>query len=234
MSRDPGGADPERDAELVTAYVDGCAELSPDERHRVEARLARDPAAHAEADAVRGLLGQLRALPPEGGEPDWAVMARSIRSAVGDAVPRPWWRRWTWLAPLTAATATAAVLLAIWSSAAPVVPAPSPQVAGDTPSSELATREPPEDVVALWLDGTELEVDLSAAELLGPVAGVDDADAVAVAGSDDSGLLPASNLAWVDDLDDEAIDSVERWLNTPAPADPDMPERAERLERKKG
>ena len=44
MSRDPGDATgSERDAELLTAYVDGVAELTPDERHRVSAWLTGRP-----------------------------------------------------------------------------------------------------------------------------------------------------------------------------------------------
>src|SRR5262245_11315037 len=75
-------ADRERSAELLTAYVDGVAELPADERRAIERWLADDPPARADADAVHELLGRLRALPPDydGGEPpDWAAMERSIR-----------------------------------------------------------------------------------------------------------------------------------------------------------
>src|SRR4051812_39433380 len=100
MSGDAGETPRDREDELLTAYVDGVAELSPDERHRIEAHLAEQPRARADQAAVRALLDQLRALPHEGSEPDWVAMERSIRQAVGDAVPRPWWRNWRWLAPL--------------------------------------------------------------------------------------------------------------------------------------
>ncbi|HEX7839715.1 MAG TPA: hypothetical protein VF469_19705, partial [Kofleriaceae bacterium] len=80
-----GSIDPERSARLLAAYVDGVAELLPDERREVEALLARDPGARVESEAVHALLGRLRALPPEGGEPDWAAMERSIRQAVAAA-----------------------------------------------------------------------------------------------------------------------------------------------------
>ena len=45
MSRDSRDRRDAADAEtaLLTAYIDGVAELSPEERHRIEARLARDP-----------------------------------------------------------------------------------------------------------------------------------------------------------------------------------------------
>src|SRR5690349_20622439 len=110
MSRDrerPEPATESTDARtaLLTAYVDGVAELPIDERRAVEAWLADDPAGRAEADGVQALLGQLRALPPRtdagdapGGEPDWSAMERSIRQAVADLPVRmPWWRRWQWL-----------------------------------------------------------------------------------------------------------------------------------------
>ncbi|MEO7734226.1 MAG: hypothetical protein ABIY55_24900, partial [Kofleriaceae bacterium] len=58
-------------AALDTAYVDGVAELAPDERRAIEARLAADPAVRAEHAAVRRLLERMRAVPPEGNEPDW-------------------------------------------------------------------------------------------------------------------------------------------------------------------
>src|SRR5882672_8795199 len=87
-------AEPERSAELLTAYVDGIAELPAGERRAVERWLADDPGARADADAVHDLLGRLRALPPTydtGEPPDWAAMERSIRQAVADQAPSPWW-----------------------------------------------------------------------------------------------------------------------------------------------
>src|SRR5882672_6713831 len=87
-------AEPERSAEMLTAYVDGIAELPAGERRAVERWLADDPGARADADAVHDLLGRLRALPPTydtGEPPDWAAMERSIRQAVADQAPSPWW-----------------------------------------------------------------------------------------------------------------------------------------------
>src|SRR5438105_3355749 len=111
MRRDPG----DRDAELLSAYVDAVSELSLEERRRIEARLTSDPGGRAEEAAVRSLLDQLRALPPEGTEPDWAAMARSIHLAVGRDVPRRWWRRWKWLAPTTTLATAMLVLLILWA-----------------------------------------------------------------------------------------------------------------------
>jgi len=213
-----GSIDPARSTALVTAYVDGVAELSPAERHEVEALLSRDPGARAEADAVHALLDRLRALPPEGDDPDWAAMERSIRQAVATAPPRPWWRRWQWLVPaLTCATA-AAVLLVIWPRAI----SPRPPHLPDAELTEHPTAGPPDEasVVALWLDGTEVDVDVSAPDELGDLGialGEPEAPQP-IEDADEVGLLPPTDLAWVDTLDDAALDRVERWL-----ADPEDP-----------
>jgi len=202
MRRDPTEHDRAALGSLDTAYVDGVAELSPDERRAIEARLAADPAVRAEHAAVRRLLARMRAVPPEGSEPDWSALERSIREAVGDELPRPWWRRWTWMAPLATAVAAAVVLLVVWGR-----PAPSPVRRGlpvlerPAPAAELTD----DDSIALWLDGAEVDVDPIAAEALVEPADSDD-DVT------DVGLLPATDLAWVDNLDDEALDRAEHWL----------------------
>jgi anti-sigma factor RsiW len=221
MSRDRRDAN-ERDAELLTAFVDGASELPPDERDRIEALLARDPEARADEAALRTLLGSLRALPDEGAEPDWTAMARSIHEAVGQDVPRPWWRRWRWLVPVTTCAAAVAVLLVVWPRLW-TRPAPT-QVAVPAPITEPDVRAPElrDDVVALWLDGAPVDVDLSAADLLasaGDDAPTDPTDPTELdAGVGDDGLLPATNLAWLDSLDEEALARVERLLA--APSDP--------------
>jgi hypothetical protein len=204
MSRDTG----DRDAELLTAYVDGVAELSSDERRGIEARLAREPGARADETAVRSLLDQLRALPPEGGEPDWAAMERSIHHAVGRNVPRPWWRRWTWIAPATTLATAMIVLLIVWGRP----PASAPTSA---PDHRVHPTHAPggDDVVPLWLDGDEVDVDLSASEMLGDAVTSDDEPALPDgAGDPEPGLLPSADLAWVDHLDDDALARAERWL----------------------
>src|SRR5262249_8523382 len=137
MSRDRGDATDPRELALLTAYVDKVAELAPDERKRIEARLADDPQARAGEPEVHALVRPLRELPPESNERDWSTMEHSIRAAVGSEVPRPWWRAWRWLVPLTSCATAAAVMLLLWSRpalrepgrgaipAAPVVPRPA-------------------------------------------------------------------------------------------------------------
>lgn len=232
MSRDPGPGGPderdERAAELLTAYVDGVSELLPDERRRVEALLAGDGDARADQAMVRGLIDELRALPPEGsesGEPDWAAMERSIRDAVGREVPRPWWRRWTWLAPAATLATAMAVLLVLWSrldtdERTPVLPRVAPPARpGDHEVAREDRDESRDKIVPLWLDGAEVDVDVSASAMLGDAlpgaaaqAPPDDEEAAPELGDPDLALLPATDLAWIDHLDDDALSRAEDWL----------------------
>lgn len=223
----PTLADPERSGELLTAYVDGVAELPVDERRAVERWLADDPSARADADAVHDLLGRLRALPPTydtGEPPDWAAMERSIRQAVADEPARPWWRRWRWLVPAMTCATAAAIAIALWPRPAMVgEPAPRPVHDRGSPG-----HEPPsgDERVALWLDGSEVDLDLSPPgavdDVLDATLGVADgsaprADELDGAGvpDDEIGVLPASGMAWIDDLDDAALDRAERLLAHP-------------------
>jgi hypothetical protein len=225
-------AEPERSAELLTAYVDGVAELPTDERRAVERWLADDPHARTDADAVHDLLGRLRALPPTydtGEPPDWAAMERSIRQAVADQAASPWWRRWRWLVPAMTCAAAAALAIALWPRPPAVLPPGDDVVAHD--GALPPGREPPpgDDVVALWLDGSEVDVDLSPPgapgaidQMLGTAGGPapradepgGEIDAARPPG-DEIGVLPASGMAWVDDLDDAALDRAERLLAHP-------------------
>ncbi|HTR55548.1 MAG TPA: hypothetical protein VMJ10_32950 [Kofleriaceae bacterium] len=193
--------------ELLAAYVDGVAELTADERERVEELLAADETARADADGARELLGQLRALPGEGTEPDWGALERQIRGVVGATAPRPWWRRWTWLAPVGALAATAAgALLWLHSSREPEPSALPAPIAHVEPAPAVAT---PSGAPLMWLDGDVFDLDQ-----VDPTA-LDDqpaADPVATGGSD--GLLPETDLGWVDQLDDTALDRAETWLAT--------------------
>lgn len=236
-------SDPAHRAALVTAYVDGVTELTPDDRHGVEALLARDPAARAEADAVHALLGRLRALPPNygvGDDPDWAAMERSIRQAVANDPPRPWWRRWQWLVPAMTCATAAAVLLVIWPRTAPrTMPAAPPHpahVQGATDPERAAEAATAAGVIALWLDGGEVDVDLSAPEDLADVGlGLDLGDGPgaphpAPGDAAEVGLLPPVDLAWVDSLDDAALDRAERWLANSRRTLPGLPDHSRRLD----
>ena len=61
----------------------------------------------------RALVAKLRALPPEGDEPDWQKLEAAIRAEVGDEAPRPWWRNWRWLVPLGRSPTTAALAFVV-------------------------------------------------------------------------------------------------------------------------
>jgi anti-sigma factor RsiW len=194
------------DEDLLSAYADGIAELDPDERRRADELLARDPAARAELDATRALLGKLREL-SNGDAPD---LAAQIARAVGPDVPRPWWRNWRWLVPIGALAATAALAL-VWIAREPAHQAPvatTPHDAGATKLVEPAIESPAAD--AIWLAGqivelsnpTEIDAQLDAleSELANEPEDVS------------NGILPASDLRWIDNLDDAAIDRAERFL----------------------
>jgi len=212
MSRDQSR---ENADELISAYVDGVSELAPDDRRRVEAHLAGDPAARTDETATRAMLDRLRAMPHEGDEPDWSAMERSIRAAVGDEVPRPWWRAWRWLVPVMSCATAAAVLLMLWSRprTRPVREPVQAPVRATLPAPVAPDPEAlDEAVLPLWLDGAEVDVDLSAADLL-RVPGIADDDAPGEPDGDGMALLPASDLEWVDQLDDAGMARAERWLS---------------------
>ncbi len=183
------------DRDLISAYLDGVGELSADERKRVEAVLRDDP---AEIQGARELIAQLRALPGEGTEPDWSALEREIRISVGPQVPsrRPWLR---WLVPGAALALGAAIALMVVH---PAVPARAPVAVPErTPAGQVALPE------AIYLDGEAVDVgDVDPGVLI-----EDDGSGEALA--DDSGLLPAQNLEWIDTLDEHALDRAEAWLD---------------------
>jgi hypothetical protein len=155
------------------------------------------------------LVAKLRALPPEGNEPDWDALEKSIRAAVGTDVPKPWWKRWQYLVPIGALAATAAAAL-LWLHR----PAPETPVAVAPPPSVV---EPvPEPAMAMWMDGKIIDL-----EDVDPSAILDDdldREAQAALATDGStaplgGLLPDGDLQWIDNLDDSALDRAEQWLD---------------------
>jgi len=159
-------------------------------------------------DADDDLIARLRALPPEGTEPDWDALEKSIRAAVGPTVPRPWWRRWQYLVPIGALAATAAAAL-LWLHRPDPEPAP---VALPAPVVEPA----PEPAMAMWMDGKIIDL-----EDVDPSAILDDdldREAQAALSNDGTaaplgGILPAGDLGWIDNLDDSALDRAEQWLD---------------------
>jgi hypothetical protein len=190
-------------SELLAAFVDGVTELSTEERRRIEARLAAEPALRGDADATRDLLGELREL-PKTGAPDWAALERSIADAVGPDVPKRW-RGWRWLVPaLALATAGALALLVFHDPKEPsrLVDEPIEHVISTIPAP--APIEAPAEPLPFWLNGQTVEVELEALDALeDELVGDDDID---------DALLSTSDLEWVDQLDEAALERAERWL----------------------
>ena len=190
--------------DLLSAYVDGVGELTPEERRRVEHVLA-EPAARAAETATRELLGELRELPRTGNEPDWAALERSISEAVGPVVPRAaWWRRsWRSRSLAFALAATAAIVVLV--SRMDREPA---QVVVDTPEPmPVVVAEDPEPVFAVYLDGETFELDLADEDLIEDEFDADVPDDLAT-----PELLAPDDLAWVDEIADDDLDRVEGWL----------------------
>lgn len=207
------------DDELLAAYCDGIAELSTDERRRVEELLASSPEARDDEQATRAMLGALRELPREASTdapPDWAAMERAIHQAVGPHAPRSWWRAsLRWLLPV-AALATAGTVLALWirHAPAPTTDEHRPQPIATAPAVDASPSAiaPPqgEESVALWLDGAAVNVDLDDEELLH-----DDESALLDDHEDETeigDLLPSANLGTVDQMSDDEIADLEAWL----------------------
>jgi hypothetical protein len=183
------------DDELLTAYVDGVAELTPSERTRAEAAMST-----VDAKATRDILAQLRALPEAAHEPDWAAMERSIGRAVGEKVPRPWWSiSWRWALPVVACGAAAIAIVMVTRPDAPTAPAPiAHRVELPKPTTEPVHEAAP----MVYLDGEAMDIDKIDPSVL------DDLETPDIANEDN--LLPTDH--WVDQLDDRALDRAERVL----------------------
>lgn len=190
--------------ELLAAYADD-GELSADEKRRVEHLMIRDAGARADEAATRELLGKLREL-PKPSEPDWNALERSIRLAVPDEVKRPWWRTWRLAIPGVALAGIAALVFVLTR---PSVEEPTPIAVPEQPNPApiVETVGEEADVVAVYLDGDDLELPLDT-DL---VESLDDVDL----GSDElatDGFLGDDDLAWIDELDDAELESARDWL----------------------
>ncbi len=189
------------DDELLAAYVDGVGELTPDERKRVEARLAELDVAgtrEMEVAATKAVIDKLRALPPEGVEPDWRVMQARIAKAIDEA-PRPWWRRWFVPAGgLAVVVGAAMMMMTLHRDQALVEPPPMAERA-PVVDAAVPVPVPAAQATELWLDGQLVDVTDADPESL-----FDD-DAAPDAVADDGDVT-------VDQLDDKALDNLDRWL----------------------
>lgn len=210
--------------ELLAAYADHPTSLTAAERAAVEARLAGDPGAAGEVEAMRGLLAEVRAVGDVADRgTDWDALGAGIRAAVGPTAPP---RRRPWLAGAGVALATAAALAVWWSRRGDA--GPGLDVAGLTAIARAPLRPSPlapDAAPAPLLDDTaRARVDEAVAGAAGAIvrlaaddAATDPDAALALDEADDIDDL----LAGADDgdhLDEEAL--IGRALEpVPAPAD---------------
>ncbi|MBV8760237.1 MAG: hypothetical protein JO257_23300 [Deltaproteobacteria bacterium] len=181
------------DDELLAAYVDGVAELTPEERKRIEGRLDE-----LDVAGTRDMIQQLRALPPEGTEPDWRALQARIAKAVDDA-PRPWWRRWFVPVGGLVVIVGAALLLVTMRHDDQPARAPAPIATAKAPVIDAAAVPVPQaQPTELWLDGQ--------------IVDVGDADPEALFDDLDVPDAVADDTLTVDELDDKALDNLDRWL----------------------
>jgi len=147
-------------------------------------------------DGDHDVIAKLRALPPEGDEPDWQKLEASIRAQVGDRAPTVWWRNWKWIVPIWALATTAAVALIVLRGhhdEAPRQAITMPHREEPVPQ-HVITNAP-----AMWLDGEAVNLDDV------DDASLDDLDQAAREALDGDDV----NL---DDLDDDGLDKLEDWL----------------------
>ena len=214
---------PTKTGELLAAYVDGVGEMDVEERRRVERYLA-EPGAREEQAATRDLIDQLREIREPEPQVDWSAMERAIHAEVGDEVPKRslWSRSPARLAAAFALAAAAAILFLVLrgeaDEASPIVFVPKPPA--QTQTIEEPVFEQLDDRVTVYLDGTDLEIELDSveeadevdAELdeLALLRDLEDADVGALEAS--LGFLEPTDLAWIDELDDDALARAEREL----------------------
>jgi hypothetical protein len=150
-------------------------------------------------DDDEDIIAKLKALPPQGQEPDWQKLEAAIRAQVGDrAPPGAWWRNWKWIVPIWALATTTAVALIVLRTHHDE---PPPKHAVTLPHRDPA---PPTRTVTnaptMWLDGEAVNVD----ELDDTSLDVLDQAAREALGPDEVSL---------EDLDDAALDRLEDWLD---------------------
>jgi hypothetical protein len=198
-------------------------------------------AAKLELDATdRALVDTLRALPPEGEEPDWKKLEAAIRAEVSPlSTPTPWWRNWRWLVPIGALATTAAIVMTLGirnggdGENASANRMTMRDASVDHTAEETGTRDESDQVgeaseeraAAMWLDGEPADLDAPEAlealddlehELLDDSRAPGDVSASSgePTSDDDSalGVLPAADYQWIDTLRDDEATRLENFL----------------------
>jgi hypothetical protein len=207
--------------ELIAVYAHRPEDLSPDERAQVEALLERDAGARADADAMRALLLDVRALPAPSPP---ASLAGDISAAVERAGASRWSRLRAWiLRPamgLGVAAATAG-LLGLWIArrtshddvalaAAPVNDAAPAPVAPPSapPRLDLFAGAP-----ATAGELADLgELDDRALDRLS--ANLDEDLGEEITAPPEEELMPQPDLGWLDELSSSEVDALDQDLAT--------------------
>jgi hypothetical protein len=208
--------DADADSDLVAAYLDGRAELTPEERTRAEAIIDANP---VDAEETTALLAELRDLPPPA-DPDF----RQLEAAIAQALPPPPAKghRWGAISGVLAAAATIALFVAIRHDGRTptfpdAAPAPAPAPIGHDPDTLAAAPH------AIYFNGEELDtaVDLDALpddaldDALDEDADLGDLDdyvSLETASGSSASSFGGQFGAEIDQLDDAALDRLDTWL----------------------
>jgi hypothetical protein len=218
------------DAALLAALSADAAELTNDERRRGAALMAQ-PQLRDELAEHRALVAELRALPTRAPSPDWRALEAAIHDACDEATPRR--RSWRWLgldlrwSAGLALAGVAALLVVLW-----------PRGPQEPPSGTLAAAPPvtrgggaavaapaitaPVLAEAVTLDDEQLASEDIDEQGLGQlVEQLPSAAAITLGIADDDGgdedeLLPRATFDDdLQDLDEDSLRTLDRWLDEP-------------------
>jgi hypothetical protein len=229
---------------LLAAFAHDPDALTADERREVEALLAIDDDARAQAVAVRELIGAVRDL-PQPTAPSWDALARSIGAAVdrSAATPPSRWERmrgWLlrpaigvgfaaataaaiglWIAKRPASEPTAVLDVPSIDAGAPVIAAPKPLFHDDLATAgELADLDQLDDAALDRLAASLDDDPIDDHDGFGSIGGGADHRDDDIALVDDAELdadddaLGNPDLDWVDELSDDDVDTLDQWLAT--------------------
>lgn len=199
-----------------------------DEPRQAGAALPPDSALAAELAAHRALVSELRGLPERAPSPNWHQLEASIRQACDEVpVKKSWWQalRDAWRVPTLGlgAAAMASLALLLWMRA----PAPVDQPLDAAPL-EIVKVQPaergespaparPERSTAMYLDEEVVDdIDERGVDELMQQLPDEAAFALGTAeenSDDDDELLPGGSYDdEIEQLDDEALRALDRWL----------------------
>src|SRR5688572_17132014 len=135
-------ADPGPPDDVVTAGEFVLGVLDRDERARVQARIARDPAFAALVDAWESRFSSwaMRVQAVEPGPQVWPRIRTQLGWAAVEAAPKGVWTSVAFWRGATALAAAASVVAIVLMLQKPLVPAPSPPTVVVRPSPDVAAK----------------------------------------------------------------------------------------------